>query len=220
MPKGIYVRSEEEKERLINLNKSLGHGFQKGNITWNKGIKGIFHQSEESIEKIRQAHLGMSYSDETKQKIREKAIGREISEATRLKMGLSQLGRKHSEATKLKMSLSQSGENNAMFGKKGMCGEANPMWNGGVSTEVMKIRNSIEFKSWRKAVYKRDNYTCQLCGYKGRGLNAHHIKLFSLYPELRFEVSNGITYCEDCHKNGGFHKEMPLRNYNRLAMAV
>ena len=49
-----------------------------------------------------------------------------------------------------------------------------------------------------------------MCGdNKGGKLNAHHIKSFADYPELRFEVSNGITYCEDCHKTNGFHK----RNY-------
>lgn len=59
-------------------------------------------------------------------------------------------------------------------------------------------RNMPEYAEWRKAVYERDNYTCQECGSK-RGLNAHHVKQWVSYPALRFDVNNGITLCEECH---------------------
>lgn len=39
------------------------------------------------------------------------------------------------------------------------------------------------------------------CGSVGRRLNAHHIKPYCLYPELRMELSNGETLCDPCHKN-------------------
>ena len=62
-------------------------------------------------------------------------------------------------------------------------------------------RFSIEYKRWRFDVFSRDKFTCQKCGYnKGGNLNAHHIKTFAEYPELRFDINNGITYCEPCHK--------------------
>jgi len=81
-------------------------------------------------------------------------------------------------------------------------GEKNPNWKGGVTKEYEKIRKSIAYKQWREAVYKRDNYTCQLCGEKesvSGKLEADHIKQFADFPELRFDVDNGRTLCKDCH---------------------
>lgn len=62
------------------------------------------------------------------------------------------------------------------------------------------FRNEGPIASWRKSIYERDNYTCQKCFQKGNKLNAHHIKSWALFPELRFEISNGITLCVTCHR--------------------
>ncbi len=76
---------------------------------------------------------------------------------------------------------------------------------GGVSTEEMLLRASPEYIQWRKAVYKRDDYICQRCGERGEKLEAHHIKPFATHPELRFDVTNGITLCKSCHRGGDVH---------------
>ena len=60
-------------------------------------------------------------------------------------------------------------------------------------------RYSIEAKSWRKRVFERDNYTCQICKVRGTYLEADHIKPFAYFPELRYELSNGRTLCRPCH---------------------
>lgn len=60
--------------------------------------------------------------------------------------------------------------------------------------------NSQEYVKWRKKIFKRDRFTCQLCGTQGKTLNAHHIKPKALYPELALDKNNGITLCEECHE--------------------
>lgn len=75
-------------------------------------------------------------------------------------------------------------------------------------SEDSRIRNSSEYKEWRNNVFSRDDYTCQKCGKKGGNLNAHHIYNYSQFPNLRFDINNGITLCEDCHligRNNSFH---------------
>jgi hypothetical protein len=69
----------------------------------------------------------------------------------------------------------------------------------GISTENEKLRRGTRYKAWRSAVFKRDDHTCQECGVRGGTLNADHIKPFAVFPEGRFEVSNGRTLCRDCH---------------------
>ena len=80
-----------------------------------------------------------------------------------------------------------------------MFGDRNNKWKGGITPFNEQIRHSMPYKEWQIAVFERDNYTCRKCGKHGVYLNAHHIKPFADYPELRFKVDNGETLCLDCH---------------------
>jgi ribosomal protein L31 len=73
-------------------------------------------------------------------------------------------------------------------------------WKGGVSDINKQIRHSVQYNVWRKTVYARDNWTCRHCNVKQKYPVAHHIKTFKEYPELRFDVDNGLTLCRACHK--------------------
>jgi hypothetical protein len=93
-------------------------------------------------------------------------------------------------------------------------------WQGGITPVHAKIRGSMDFRLWRESVFARDGWTCQECGKKASGhLNAHHIKPFATHPELRLEVSNGITLCEKCHNKKPKGKEI-LKNIRRLKGGV
>ena len=159
------------------------------------------------------------FSDETKQKIGEKSRGRIHSEESKIKMSLSHsgknnhfYGKKRSEETKQKIRKKLIGRKlseeckNKMKGKRpAFSGKNNPNWNSNLTDEERMIkRNYPEYKEWRKLVYERDNYQCQICGDKrGGNLNAHHIESYANNSDKRILLENGITMCEECHKN--FH---------------
>ena len=74
-------------------------------------------------------------------------------------------------------------------------------WKGGITPLNKILRASKEFKHWREKVFERDNWTCWICEKRGSvKLHPHHLKKFSDYPKLRFEINNGLTLCEFCHK--------------------
>jgi len=118
-------------------------------------------------------------------------------------------GKKHSRITKDKM-------RNAHLGEKSY------RWTG-KSEENFRLRRSSKYADWRKAVFQRDNYTCQICKARSmKGikvvLEADHIKQFALYPELRFDLNNGRTLCAPCHRKTdtwGVRKQAMLESTNQ-----
>ena len=66
-----------------------------------------------------------------------------------------------------------------------------------------RFRTDVRYKKWRQDIYKRDDFTCQICGDRGVKLVAHHRDCWADFPEKRFDLDNGVTLCYDCHK--GLH---------------
>lgn len=79
-------------------------------------------------------------------------------------------------------------------------GSDSPNWRGGKGTERHNLMKQFEYREWRKKVFTRDNYTCQICNKQGGYLEADHIKEWCNYPELRYDLDNGRTLCKPCHK--------------------
>lgn len=142
----------------------------RGRPCWSKGKK-LGPRTDEVKKKLSEIHKGKSYHNRGFQKGHPSFLTKEHYIA--LSKKLKAMGHKPAPIS--------------------MANEKHWNWKGGVTKERVKICNTQEYRDWRKAVYERDNYTCQACDKRGGSLEAHHIKSFALYPKLRTTVSNGQT---------------------------
>lgn len=94
-----------------------------------------------------------------------------------------------------------------------------------------KIRQCHEMREWIRAVFERDDFTCQYCGERGGALSADHIvpfaqimrehKICSLPDALNctalWDINNGRTLCRPCHKDTptwGARTRLKMYRYN------
>lgn len=61
----------------------------------------------------------------------------------------------------------------------------------------------VQYTTWSKQVFERDGHRCVLSGAT-TGLVAHHLYNWADHPDLRTEVSNGVTLTRELHNR--FHK--------------
>jgi hypothetical protein len=72
---------------------------------------------------------------------------------------------------------------------------------------------------WKRRCLSRDNYTCQDCKLHDPSIcTVHHIVPKTVDPKLKFETSNGITLCPNCHAKV-HHKMGRKTSGNRLSKA-
>ena len=152
--------------------------FQKGHTPWLKGTKGLGKGGRKKGDIPWNKGKKLS-SEHKKHAIKNLVQGRLP-------------GRKYSAETRKRMAEARL----PYIPRK----EKHWNWKGGITPKSFQIRNSKEYKLWRKAVFERDNWTCIWCGIRGVELHADHIKPFALFPELRFSIDNGRTLCVPCHK--------------------
>lgn len=198
--KGIFCsRSCRQKWRMRKENRGPNHfEFPKGSKY--SLLRKSFARSEECRRKMSEKAMGNKYglgkkkSPEARKKLSQSLTGRRLSPEHVEKMRKIRTGSKHTPETILKI--------RAIRLK--MRGPNCPAWRGGISKKNKSERQiameSTEYKDWRFSVFKRDNYTCIFCGVHGVQLNADHIKPWSEFPELRYEISNGRTLCVPCHR--------------------
>lgn len=89
---------------------------------------------------------------------------------------------------------------------KGLVGihakEKNPRWISDRSLVKRDEKKHLDshYKGWSRSVKDRDGWKCKISSpdCKGR-LESHHILPWKSYPELRYEINNGITLCAAHH---------------------
>lgn len=186
-PMNISPENEAERRRKIAA-KLLGRSL-----------------SNEHKAKLRVWHAGKVLSQEHKNRIGASGRGREVSDETRAKISAANKGQKPTASC---IDASRSARRNGLNlsdearrrKSERFTGPNSPSWKGGITPENRRQRGSAKMMEWRAAVFKRDDFTCQECSTRGGDMNAHHIKPFCAYPELRFAIDNGLTVCEPCHR--------------------
>lgn len=235
MPKGLQGFQKGNKVRLGKYHSEE----QKKKISENTKKAMWRNDVREKVEKISKSRRGEIHSQEHKNKISKALRGRnfgykfkkgqKFSIQHKINISKAQKGRKHTEISKRKMSEAhKKNPTRYWLGKKkwyknpeewkrkiseGHRGKKHWNWKGGITPENAKIRNNIEFRLWREAVFARDNWTCQKCNERGGKLHSHHIQNFAQWSGLRTSIENGITLCRNCHKD--FHKKYGIKNNNQ-----
>ena len=156
------------------------------------------------------AHSGCNTTFKCKENSKRKYCSRKCSNQT------TWLTRKRDYASPMKGKkrppFSEEWKQNMSKARKGKGkGKDNPNWRGGKTEKAHSARFCDAYIKWRQSVFERDNFTCQYYGKrKGQRIAAHHIRSFIDYPESRFDIDNGVTFCNGCHVH--FHNMVRQKN--------
>ena len=201
MPTGHFFRTAEHRR---NISKAL-----KGRPVW--------WMTEDVKRKISKTLKGRPHTKEHNKKVSDALTGRKRKPfSDEWKKNLS-LGNKRkwergcfdSRGERWKKNISKTRKEQGVAR-----GEKNPNWRGGKTPISFVVRRLDEYKEWRRAVFRRDNYTCTACGVRGGELEAHHIEPLSIILKRNeietqeqmvacaelWDVENGRTLCKVCHQ--------------------
>ncbi|MCK9369537.1 HNH endonuclease [Candidatus Dojkabacteria bacterium] len=185
---------------------------------------GTYKHSDEVRRKISENKRGVKpppFSKEHRLKLSQALKGKLLTEEHKRKLSEAHKGKVHSEEHRKNNSKARTGKKLAPFSEEhrrkigeAQRGEKGNNWKGGITPINQNIRNSFEYKLWRRAVFERDKYTCVWCGDdSGGNLEADHIKPFAYFPELRFAIDNGRTLCKRCHKTTDSYLKQLRNNF-------
>lgn len=196
MPIGIYKHKPHSVETKLKM--SL---VKKGKLPKN-------------IEILKNYWKGKKRSEQHKKNLSKSLKGRispmkgkHHSVETSLKIGLGNKGKKVSEETKKRMSISKTGK-------------LHWNWQDGITLLNKRSYHTTktpEYKEWRTKNLSRDNFKCKINNQDCKGsLQVHHILNWMDYPELRYDINNGITLCHTHHPKGRVEEKRLIPTFMEL----
>lgn len=189
----FIAKEKEIVQRLLCMEATFNSiAEEEGCVPYRIKVIYLKHTTKEQRREIMAQKIGKASTGRKNPKLAEwnrknkPQLGRQFTQESLQKMSYSRKGKKQTIERRIRHSARLQGI---------------PVseWEGFASDLTKQVTKSIEYQAWRKAVYERDDWTCQHCKKRGPRLHAHHIKPKSRYPELMFDVSNGLTLCEPCH---------------------
>lgn len=172
-------------------------------------------------------------------------LGRELTEEIKSKIRTSNLGKKHNisaegmERMKKKnyvvwnkgipmTEIAKKKLSEKIAGRKAPWMVGNTFQKGEKNSRYIKDRTKLKksgrrwdsaSQEWWKTCKSRDNWECRMkdetCSIKKE---VHHIYSWKDFPELRYEITNGITLCTKHHPRKR-SEEVRLREYFKMLIA-
>lgn len=99
--------------------------------------------------------------------------------------------------------------------------ERHPRWVADRNQLVKSEKKHLDsrYREWMFAIKNRDMWKCKINNSDCNGkLESHHILNWKDYPELRYEINNGITLCHAHHPRGR-EREAKLSPYFQSLVA-
>lgn len=198
MPKGVYVRTKKvivSEETKLKVSEALKK-------QWATGVRKIGWKHTEQWKKEQSIRLkGKIRSEITSQKISIALTGKKLSQEHKENIRRAHIGLKISEKHRENLSIAAKKRNAK---PPVMKGKNNPKWIEDRSllktAKGSEERRSSRYKDWRKQICNRDKWGCKINNKSCKGrLEVHHILGFTEYPELKYDINNGITLCHAHH---------------------
>lgn len=203
-----HLHTEETKEKLrqINLGKKLSteqikkmsERMKKNPINYWLGKK----RSQETIKKISLAKTGTRLSDEAIRNIKQGQKNSIKFKEMLKKLVENNKGRKCSEEKRRKISEKQKGKIISLETRKKQSvahkGNKSRFWRGGIYQP--RRFDGFVWRNIRNKIFRRDKYSCQVCGRQGNKdikMHVHHIVPYRITQDN--SESNLITLCMSCH---------------------